>query len=112
MYNLCSFAQTFIQIKIINLDEFVTQCRNNYYISNMYNSPPIEIIISHPTEQPKKISIDRNNHLIDRLKKRRTNIMYDVTFSRHTMYQLFMPRVFFSLKIMAQEMETLDPLHA
>lgn len=112
MYNLYSFAQTFIQIKITNLDEFVTQCRNNYYTSNISNSPPIKIIISHPTEQPKKISTDRNNHLIDRLKKRRTNIIYDVTFSRHTMYQLFMPRVFFSLKIMAQKMETLDPLHA
>lgn len=74
----------------------------------MYNSPPIEIIISHPTEQPKKISTDRNNHL-----KRRTSIIYDVTFSRcYTMYQLFILRVFFSLKIMAQEMETLDPLHA
>lgn len=79
----------------------------------MYNSPPIEIIISHPTEQPKKISTDRNNHLINQLKKRRTSIIYNVTFSRcYTMYQLFILRVFFSLKIMAQEMETLDPLHA
>lgn len=39
-----------------------------------------------------------------------TNITYDITFSRHAMYQLFMPQCTFQLK--NQEVETLDPRKA